>query len=369
MATALKALPVVGAGLVLWELFDAVRVRPDGSGGLVFDSGREPLIANGYGCSANGQLYTASSKGAAQQACARAEAEFVCAQNRETGDGYTRTCTVLTTVAVGQGHATNYRTAYCINGGGCSNQNFQTTVFIADPMPMPATCPALQDGTVPTPDADGKCATGAYAPITDDGAAQKLDPLSPGDLLPGFDHALDRAPLPLPSPAEITEVAPNPVPGPTSVTTGPNGTKETETEYVPQPGAGRIDWKERETTTTTDPEGNTTEETTETGGREDEQQDPCETRPNTVGCIELGDPPLEELTREDRQVTIIPYAGWGADNASCPVGQAFSVMGYSYTLSYEPLCQFAGAMRAVVLAGAWIAAAFIVLGMRGGEDG
>lgn len=360
MAGALKALPIVGTGVALWELYDLVRVRPNGAGGLAYDEGVAPqptvqvqwCFAGTEVCVATlGELLVVFKEQVPTVSCGAVEGS-VPSQARITFQNANEAGLQRYHVCPGAGEQID---------GGTLAQRRETEAFGCAPGP---------GGVTPQPGADGRCPTGEYAPITEEDAAEKLDPLPSGDWIPAIEDALDRAPLPLPTPAEITEVAPNPVPGPTSVTTGPNGIKETETEYVPQPGAGRIDWKERETTTTTDPNGNVTEETTETGGREDDQKDPCETRPNTIGCIELGDPPVDELVLQDRQVSITPMSGWGADNASCPTGQTFTVMGHSYSLSYEPLCQFSGAMRAVVLAGAWIAAAFIVLGIRsGGEDG
>lgn len=91
------------------------------------------------------------------------------------------------------------------------------------------------------------------------------------------------------------------------------------------------------------------------------EKDPCEANPNSAGCAELDTPPGPELTDRTVNVAITPQAGWGADNASCPAPRVTSS---GIEVPFDLFCTFLGGLRYVVIAFAWLGAAFILLGAR-----
>lgn len=117
------------------------------------------------------------------------------------------------------------------------------------------------------------------------------------------------------------------------------------------------------TTTTTG-----TTETTSTGTPktpEEDKGDLCALHPEILACQGLGTPPTAEtLQNTDRGSPVTIDTGFGPSTASCPSPAAINVMGRSVEMSYQPYCDFASGIRPVVLALAFLAAAFTVLGMR-----
>lgn len=108
------------------------------------------------------------------------------------------------------------------------------------------------------------------------------------------------------------------------------------------------------TTTITDAQGNpVTEPETET----DTQPDACEKHPESVGCSSYGtaDPmqPLSTLT-----VPLNPDYSPVGGAGSCPA--PITVKGITW--SYQPICDFATAIRPLIIGFAWLSFAFIVAG-------
>lgn len=85
----------------------------------------------------------------------------------------------------------------------------------------------------------------------------------------------------------------------------------------------------------------------------------CQQHPNTIGCAEFGAVPApDSLTTLQVPVspTVTPVGGPG----SCPADITTSI--YGLTWSYQPICDFASAIRPLIIGFAWLAFAYIVAG-------
>lgn len=90
-----------------------------------------------------------------------------------------------------------------------------------------------------------------------------------------------------------------------------------------------------------------------------ENVDPCTGNPNRAGCALLGDPPeTPDIPKLDIPVTFTPVAF--ASSAGCPAPITYELYG-ARSLSYEPLCDVAGYIRAVFLACGAFTCAFIFM--------
>lgn len=92
------------------------------------------------------------------------------------------------------------------------------------------------------------------------------------------------------------------------------------------------------------------------------QQTDCEIHPTAAGCLDLGDPPKNDIPSDSKPMTF--SANPFSLPSGCPAPVTFSAMGRSYSISYQPLCDFAGYIRSLVLISALIAAYFICFGSR-----
>lgn len=92
------------------------------------------------------------------------------------------------------------------------------------------------------------------------------------------------------------------------------------------------------------------------------QQTDCEIHPTAAGCLDLGDPPTNDIPSDSKSMTF--SANPFSLPAGCPAPVSFAAMGRSFSISYQPLCDFAGYIRSLVLISALIAAYFICFGSR-----
>ncbi|MNR76003.1 hypothetical protein D3C72_66560 [compost metagenome] len=94
-----------------------------------------------------------------------------------------------------------------------------------------------------------------------------------------------------------------------------------------------------------------------------ENVDPCTGNPNRAGCALLGDPPeAPAIPQLDIPVTFTPVVF--ASSAGCPAPISYELYG-ARSLSYEPLCDVAGYVRAVFLAcGAFVCAFIFMEGFK-----
>lgn len=87
------------------------------------------------------------------------------------------------------------------------------------------------------------------------------------------------------------------------------------------------------------------------------QPDPCKSHPDRVGCVVLGTAPAPELL-QTLTVPVAPDYSPVGGAGSCPASVTVS----GITWSYQPFCDFASAIRPLIIGFAWLSFAFIVAG-------
>lgn len=101
------------------------------------------------------------------------------------------------------------------------------------------------------------------------------------------------------------------------------------------------------------------------GVQKPETPDLCATNPDILACQKLGELTAPELETKNVPVSITPQAGWGAGNATCPAPR--TLPGAKVTWSFQPMCDLMNGLRPILIAVSWLAAAFILLGVKGGD--
>lgn len=97
-----------------------------------------------------------------------------------------------------------------------------------------------------------------------------------------------------------------------------------------------------------------------------EEADACIENPDRIGCVDMGAvPTTDPLREEERGVSIITPVQL-AEIHSCPQGVTLPKGIGSF--NWEPMCDFASALKPVILAIAWLSAFFIVMGFSQSED-
>lgn len=85
----------------------------------------------------------------------------------------------------------------------------------------------------------------------------------------------------------------------------------------------------------------------------------CEQNPNSIGCAQFGDMPAPDVLPETQipaSTSVVPIGGPGV----CPAAVTTSKFGLTW--SYQPICDFAEAVKPFVLGFAWLGFAYIVAG-------
>ena len=128
------------------------------------------------------------------------------------------------------------------------------------------------------------------------------------------------------------------------------------------------------TTTTTGGSGTTTSTDTKNEDKGDfcaehpgnpqcqDEDDPCEGS-GSVGCMKPGTLEATPLQTTIVPLSITPSEGYGPSNATCPAPQTATLLGHTYSFSWQPFCDLATGIRPVVLALAWLSAAIGFLGL------
>lgn len=91
----------------------------------------------------------------------------------------------------------------------------------------------------------------------------------------------------------------------------------------------------------------------------------CKSNPDVAACQKLDNVQSDDLQTKNISSLITPDSGWGSSNASCPAARKLSIPGAEF--SFQMICDFSSGIRPIILALAWLSAAFILLGMRGSE--
>lgn len=95
-----------------------------------------------------------------------------------------------------------------------------------------------------------------------------------------------------------------------------------------------------------------------------EQLDFCVKNPDVLACQKLDEPAAEELPESEKDISITPDGGWGADNSACPAPKLITVQGRAIPIPFDLFCTWASGMRPIIISMAWLSAAFILLGAR-----
>lgn len=176
---------------------------------------------------------------------------------------------------------------------------------------------------------------------------------------------------PVASPVETVKTTTSPNPdGTTTTTTEQEQVTATPTSRGSTAGDSAVDWNV-ETSRTTTARNNTSGEakvTTEvtnagTSVTTKPASDLCLDHPEILACSQLGDIPTDTptpVTSQPLNVTFTPPASV-AGACPAPITKTLSG-GFQVVQSFTPVCDFAGMMRPVVIAAAFLGAAFIVSG-------
>lgn len=94
----------------------------------------------------------------------------------------------------------------------------------------------------------------------------------------------------------------------------------------------------------------------------EKQDDFCKQNPNSLACMEKGEP--DELDLETRSIgsMVSPVAVGGAGHCMADKTLAMATMGRSITFTYKPICDLASMVRPLILALAWLLAGWIMIG-------
>lgn len=370
-ALAVRALPAVAVGVALWDMWDSVRVRPDGSGGLVLDEGVPQESVGGFRCGIGFEGATAF------EACSL---RYPGTTPECTDGGSTITC-----------YNTYIHHCLLVSGG----PHYQCTWYqrrvvttkstgaqtIHDPYNQGTLtasaqtitrCPASVDALNPANSLpaglpvgpDGLCRTGRYnTPIAAPDAAARLGQFDPpGDAeLPGLvDDILSRGqPIEGASPRTLSGPPSSAGQPTTTVEQKPNGgtitTTKTPTIVYTYEG-DQVTWNIT-TTTVINNEGDVTTITESTAP--EPAEDECARFPERIGCAKLGDIDDESPQWQTRDVplTVLDLGFSGA----CPAPVTWSVFGLSLTWGYQPVCDVAPMIRVAFLLMASIASIGIVV--------
>ncbi|WP_157273590.1 virulence factor TspB C-terminal domain-related protein [Thiobacillus denitrificans] len=102
----------------------------------------------------------------------------------------------------------------------------------------------------------------------------------------------------------------------------------------------------------------TPEDTTE----QTEQPTQCDKYPNTLGCTPLGSPvDGDALPHASVALSFSPLAI--PSNAVCPAPMTISAFGQSIPVAYDSACTYASGLKPIVVAVAYLTAAFIIFGV------
>lgn len=91
----------------------------------------------------------------------------------------------------------------------------------------------------------------------------------------------------------------------------------------------------------------------------------CDQYPDILACqkVELGELPPTTIADDRRDMAITPSSGWGPANGSCPAPRTAVVMGKTISMPFTGLCDFANAIRPLIIGMAWLSAALIFMGL------
>lgn len=91
----------------------------------------------------------------------------------------------------------------------------------------------------------------------------------------------------------------------------------------------------------------------------------CDLYPDILACAKpkLGTLEPSTITNVDKPLSILKDEGWGPSNGSCPAPKTVTVMNVHLSMPYTMLCDFATAIKPLLIAFAWLSAALTFFGM------
>lgn len=95
-----------------------------------------------------------------------------------------------------------------------------------------------------------------------------------------------------------------------------------------------------------------------------EKQDLCEKHPDIVACQKLDEVKDVDLQSKEKPISITPDSGWGAEDAACPAPRILHVQGREIPIPFDLFCTYMRGIRPIIIAMAWLSAAFILVGAR-----
>lgn len=94
----------------------------------------------------------------------------------------------------------------------------------------------------------------------------------------------------------------------------------------------------------------------------EEQQSLCEKHPDVVACAKIGTVEAVPVANERKQLSISKDTGYGPESGTCPAPKTVTVMGRTLEFKYDLLCDFAGYIKPLLIAFAWLSAALTFFG-------
>lgn len=364
---AAKALPTVAVGVALWDIWDNLRVRPDGAGGLVTDAGQEPEEVTTVEC----QTMVGQGTGNPSLAKNSANSPLAACEPLKA-----QVPTNWNTGSAGPAYPVGEMQCSQATSGSCTQLFFvpflgnQSITFSFGPKVI-RRCPAVVDFSNPAYSVpggptgfDGKCPTGRYdRPLPFQQAADRFAAQPPADPSSVARDAINRGEEIVASPAGIEGPASQTGTPTSTTTTNPDGTTRTETKtpsysYTYSPSS--VTYNTTVTTVINNAGNITTTTTTTDNTPKQDPEDQCVKNPDTLGCAKFGEAPEGEVPKTEKPITYapVPFAG-----GSCPASVPWSAFGRSYAFEFTPLCDAASTwVRGVVLLVATVLGAFIFVG-------
>ena len=98
--------------------------------------------------------------------------------------------------------------------------------------------------------------------------------------------------------------------------------------------------------------------------KSEETQDLCEKNPDILACQKLDEPQDQDLQTKQKDISITPDSGWGSEDASCPAPRVIYAQGRRIPIPFDLFCTYMRGLRPIIIAMAWLSAAFILVGAR-----
>lgn len=216
-----------------------------------------------------------------------------------------------------------------------------------------------------------------YAPITDSQLNDAIKRAIESSMLPFVDALQqDGTPIEVDESTQAITVGDAAISQPkttTSTQINPDGSRTTEnktTTLIATPvGTGTIGGdigvsieEQTQITTNNCAADGTCDVTEKTETKTDAPVSECQPNSTDLKCAGLGDPPDSDIPSSQKNVSLTPYAF--NMTAVCPAPVQFTVRNQLYSVSYQPICDFAGFIKALVLISAVVTAYFICFGTR-----